>query len=196
MLPLAAARRLKAGKIVADSFSDATVAFIDIVGFSALAKRISPGHLIELLNAFFGLADRAAAATGVEKVKTIGDAYVAISGGNSASTNSADSAIAFACAVIAGVQEIQRETGIEVQVRIGIHSGPVVGGVIGNTRMAYDYWGETMNIASRIEAVAEANSIALSETAYLRARNRTQFEADASVMLKGVGETNIYRYRP
>ena len=196
VLPPAAARKLKAGQVVADSFSDATVIFIDVVGFSTMAKRISPGHLVELLNAFFGLADRAAAATGVEKVKTIGDAYLAISGGNTISANSADSAIAFGRAVIAGLPEIHREIGIELQVRIGIHSGPVVGGVIGATRMAYDYWGETMNIASRIEGIAEHNGIAVSEATYLRARDRGGLVADASVMLKGVGDTMIYRCRP
>jgi class 3 adenylate cyclase len=196
VLPSAAALKLKAGEIVADSFSDATVIFIDVVGFSVLAKRISPGHLIELLNGFFGLADRAAAATGVEKVKTIGDAYLAISGGNIASANSADTAIAFGRAVIAGLPDLHRETGIEIKVRIGIHSGPVVGGVIGATRMAYDYWGETMNIASRIEGVADHNGIAVSEATYLRARDRSSLVAGTTLLLKGVGDTMIYRYQP
>src|SRR5205085_9446822 len=131
------------------SFSDVSVIFIDVIGFSALAKTISPGHLVDLLNAFFSLADRCAARSGVEKVKTIGDAYLAISGGNAPSRNSAEAALAFATALIEALPEVNAACGIEIAVRIGIHSGPVVGGVIGETRMAYDYWGETMNIASR-----------------------------------------------
>ncbi len=192
VLPAAAAERLKAGQLVADSFSDATVIFIDIVGFSVLAKRISPGHLIELLNGFFRLADRCTVACDVEKVKTIGDAYLAISGGNSPSRNSAASAIHFAQAVIAGLAEIRRETGIDLHIRVGIHSGPVVGGVIGETRMAYDYWGETMNIAARIEGTAPPDGIAVSESTHARTQGLFDFGPPQMVLLKGVGETPVY----
>jgi adenylate cyclase len=195
VLPPAAARRLKEGQVVADSFSDASVVFIDIVGFSGLAKTISPGHLVDLLNAFFSLADRCAAQHGVEKVKTIGDAYLAISGGNAPASNSAEAALAFAVAVIEGLDEVKAATGLDIQVRIGLHSGPVVGGVIGATRMAYDYWGETMNVASRIEGAAEANGIAASEATYLRVRDCAEFEPAETMLLKGVGEMTVYRLR-
>jgi adenylate cyclase len=193
MLPPSAAQRLRDGQMVADSYGDTTVIFIDIVGFSSTAKRVSPGHLVQLLNGFFNLADRCAAESGVEKVKTIGDAYLAISGGNHSAENSADAAIAFARSVIAGVDGIATETGIDLKVRIGIHSGPVVGGVIGATRMAYDYWGETMNIAARIEGAAEPNGIAISESCWMRTRMRGHFGAAETLTLKGVGDTTIYR---
>lgn len=196
VLPAAAAQRLKDGQMVADSYGDASVIFIDIVGFSTLAKRVSPGHLIDLLNGFFSLADRCAADCGVEKVKTIGDAYLAISGGNIASRNSAQSAIAFAEAVIDGLPEVRRESGIDVQIRVGIHSGPVVGGVIGETRMAYDYWGETMNIAARIEGTASPDGIAVSEACYLRTRGMHAFSEPETILLKGVGETLVYKIDP
>lgn len=196
VLPPAAAVRLKAGQLVADSFADASVVFIDIVGFSGLAKQISPGQLLDLLNGFFGLADRAAGAAGVEKVKTIGDAYLAISGGNAPAGNTADAAIAFGRGVIAGLPALHAATGIAIQVRIGIHSGPVVGGVIGATRLAYDYWGETMNIASRVEGTAAHNGIAISEATYLRARDRSGFSDSEVLVLKGVGETRVYRSAP
>lgn len=107
VLPPTVAQRLKDGEIVADSFADASVIFIDVIGFSALAKSISPGHLVDLLNAFFSLADRSAARCGVEKVKTIGDAYLAISGGNVPARNSAEAALAFAKAVIDGLPEVK-----------------------------------------------------------------------------------------
>ncbi|HEX8241323.1 MAG TPA: adenylate/guanylate cyclase domain-containing protein [Allosphingosinicella sp.] len=193
VLPPKVAKRLRDGEIVADSFADASVIFIDVIGFSALAKSISPGHLVDLLNAFFSLADRCAARTGVEKVKTIGDAYLAISGGNAPARNSAEAALAFANAVIEGLPEVTAECGIDLNIRIGIHSGAVVGGVIGATRMAYDYWGETMNIASRIESAAGINGIAVSEATWMRVRGRAEFEPAESMLLKGVGEMPVYR---
>jgi class 3 adenylate cyclase len=194
MLPPAAVQRIRDGRVVADSYADASVIFIDMVGFSLLAKRISPGHLVELLNSFFNHADACTASCGVEKVKTVGDSYLAIAGGNVESDNSADSAIAFARAVIAGVGELRRVAGVdEVGLRVGIHSGPVVGGVIGETRMAYDYWGDTVNIAARIEATAPVNGIAISESTWLRARDREAFGAPEAMTLKGVGEMAVYR---
>lgn len=195
VLPEAAARRLRDGHVVADAYSDASVVFIDVVGFTRLAATVSPGHLIEMLNAFFNLADRCAAQHGIEKVKTIGDAYLAISGGNMPAPNSADAALAFAQAVIDGLEEVREATGLPIQVRIGVHSGPVVGGVIGATRMAYDYWGETMNMASRIEGQAEPDGIAVSESTFLRTRRKDAFDPPQTVTLKGVGEAPVYRVK-
>ncbi|GGB52674.1 adenylate/guanylate cyclase domain-containing protein [Blastomonas aquatica] len=193
VLPPAVAARLKAGQVVADSYPDVSVVFIDICGFSDLSRRISPGHLVDLLNGFFLLADKCAAETGIEKVKTIGDAYLAISGGNNPSHNSADAAIRFGEAVIAGLPELRTATGIDLHIRVGIHTGPVVGGVIGETRMAYDYWGETMNIASRIEGAANPDGIAVSETTWMRGRGERHFELPQMLTLKGVGEMAVYR---
>jgi class 3 adenylate cyclase len=195
MLPQAAVERIRDGRVVADSYADASVIFIDMVGFTKLAQRVSPGHLVELLNAFFGHADRCAATHGVEKVKTIGDAYLAIAGGNVASGNSADAAIAFARDVLDGVAELQRIAGTEVGLRVGIHSGPVVGGVIGATRMAYDYWGETVNMAARLEGVAPVNGIAVSESTWLRSTDRAGFGPPQVETLKGVGQANVYHAR-
>ncbi|WP_373487598.1 adenylate/guanylate cyclase domain-containing protein, partial [Blastomonas sp.] len=193
VLPPAVAARLKAGEVVADSYPDVSVVFIDICGFSDLSRRISPGHLVDLLNGFFQLADRCAADTGIEKVKTIGDAYLAISGGNAPARNSADAAIRFGEAVIAGLDELRTATGIDLHIRIGIHTGPVVGGVIGETRMAYDYWGETMNIAARIEGAAHPDGIAVSEATWMRGRGERQFDPPQMLPLKGVGDMPVYR---
>lgn len=193
MLPPSAAAKIRDGALVADAFADASVVFIDMVGFSTLAKRVSPGHLVELLNAFFNHADRCAAEHGVEKVKTVGDAYLAIAGGTTPCGNSADAAIAFARSVLDGVEELRRVAGVdEIGLRCGIHSGPVVGGVIGATRMAYDYWGDTVNIAARLEGTAPANGIAISESTWLRARERGAFGPPMVMTLKGVGETCVY----
>lgn len=196
MLPPAAVNRIRSGLLVADSYADASVIFIDMVGFSTLAKRVSPGHLVELLNAFFNHADACAREFGVEKVKTVGDAYLAIAGGNVPSGNSADAAIAFARAVIAGVPDMGKGAGVEVALRAGIHSGPVVGGVIGETRMAYDYWGDTVNIAARLDATAPVNGIAVSEITWLRARDREGFGTPVTIALKGVGDVAVYIAQP
>jgi len=197
MLPQAAVQRIREGQLVADSFADASVVFIDMVGFSNLAKRISPGHLVEVLNSFFNQADASAAEYGVEKVKTIGDSYLAVAGGNQPCSNSADAAIAFARSVLAKVNEIGREAGVaEIALRVGIHSGPLVGGVIGSTRMAYDYWGDTVNMAARLQNVAPINGIAISESTWLRTRERTAFGLPESIALKGIGEVMVYCERP
>ena len=89
-----------------------------------------------------------------------------------------------------------RNAGVEVALRAGIHSGPVVGGVIGETRMAYDYWGDTVNIAARLDANAPVNGIAISEITWLRARDRTGFGAPVVINLKGVGDVAVYLAQP
>ena len=193
MLPVAAVERIRDGRVVADSYSDASVIFIDMVGFSALSKRISPGHLVELLNTFFNHADGCTAMYGVEKVKTVGDSYLAIAGGNHESLNSADDAIAFAKGVMACVPDLQKVAGVEdIGLRVGIHSGPVVGGVIGATRMAYDYWGDTVNVAARLQGTAPINGIAISESTWLRATDRSPFGMPEAMALKGVGEMLVF----
>jgi class 3 adenylate cyclase len=196
MLPRAAVERIKEGRMVADSYADASVIFIDMAGFTALSRRVSPGHLVDLLNGFFSHADRCAAELGVEKVKTVGDAYLAITGANLPCENSADHAIAFAEAVIAGIPELSKLAGVEISLRAGVHSGPVVGGVIGASRMAYDYWGDTVNVAARLEGTAPVNGIAISESTWLRTRQRERFGPPSVIPLKGVGEINVFHSVP
>jgi class 3 adenylate cyclase len=192
VLPQEVAARLKAGEAVADAFSDVTVIFADVVGFSNLARKLSPGHLVKLLNAFFSAADRCAQRYGVEKVKTIGDAYLAVVGGMASCGNGAQCAIAFSRDLIDELAGLGAESGILLQVRIGIHSGPVVGGVIGSSRLAYDYWGDTMNIASRLQGAAPPNGIAVSEATFYQIKDVQDFAVPEPVVLKGIGETLVY----
>lgn len=191
VLPQAVAARLRAGEAVADSFSDLTAIFVDLAGFSALTKRLSPGHLVETLNLFFSAADRCAERHGVEKVKTIGDAYLAVLGGMASPVRDSKAAILFARDLIAELETMAVETGLPLQARIGVHTGPAVGGVIGSTRLAYDYWGDTMNIASRLQGVAPLNGIAVSEATYFQTLTIQDYEKQ-SVLLKGIGETPVY----
>src|SRR6185295_4392384 len=176
VLPQEVAARLRAGEAVADSFSDLTVVFVDLVGFSALAKRVSPGHLVKLLNGFFSAADRCAERHGLEKVKTIGDAYMAVIGGMASTGGDSKAAILFARDLIADLAAIAAETGLPLQARIGVHSGPAVGGVIGSARLSYDYWGDTMNIASRLQSVAPVGGVAVSEATWFQTRASQDFE--------------------
>jgi adenylate cyclase len=191
VLPQEVAARLRAGQAVADSFSDLTVVFVDLVGFSRLAKRLSPGHLVKMLNLYFSAADSCAERHGLEKVKTIGDAYLAVAGGMASGGSGSGEALQFARDLIARVDEFELESGVPLQVRIGIHTGPAVGGVIGSNRLAYDYWGDTLNIASRLQGVAPLNGIAVSESTYLQT-HMAQDYAPQKVVLKGIGETDAY----
>jgi class 3 adenylate cyclase len=195
VLPQEVAARLRAGEVVADSFSDLTAVFVDLAGFSTLAKKLSPGHLVKLLNSFFSAADRCAERHGLEKVKTIGDAYLAVLGGTSSRTaGDSKAAILFARDLVAELVAMEEESGIVIKARIGVHSGPAVGGVIGTTRLAYDYWGDTMNVASRLQAVAPLNGIAVSEATYFQTMAVQAFE-EHKVVLKGIGETAAYAAR-
>lgn len=191
VLPQEVAARLRAGEAVADSFSDLTAIFVDLVDFSKLSKRLSPGHLVKMLNTFFSAADRCAERHGIEKVKTIGDAYLAVVGGMASNGRDSEAAIHFARDLIADLEAIAAETGLPLQARIGVHSGPAVGGVIGSSRLAYDYWGDTMNIASRLQHVAPFGGIAVSEATWFQTRAIQDFEQQTSV-LKGIGETSVY----
>jgi len=191
VLPQEVAARLRAGEAVADSFSDLTAIFVDLVGFSTLAKRLSPGHLVNMLNLFFSAADRCAERHGLEKVKTIGDAYLAVAGGMASGGGDGRAAILFARDLAAALKEMERESGIALGIRVGVHTGPAVGGVIGSTRLAYDYWGDTMNIASRLQGAAPADGIAVSEATWFQTRAIQDYE-EQSLVLKGIGETKVY----
>jgi adenylate cyclase len=191
VLPQEVAARLRAGEAVADSFADLTAIFIDLVGFSTLSKRLSPGHLVQMLNTFFSAADRCAERHGIEKVKTIGDAYMAVIGGMASPGGDSKAAILFARDLIADLARIAAETGLPLQARIGVHSGPAVGGVIGSARLSYDYWGDTMNIASRLQSVAPIGGVAISAATWFQTRAMQDYE-QREVVLKGIGETEIY----
>jgi class 3 adenylate cyclase len=144
-----------------------------------------------MLNTFFSAADRCADRHGIEKVKTIGDAYMAVIGGMASQGRDSQAAILFARELVADLAAIAAETGLPLQARIGIHSGPAVGGVIGSSRLAYDYWGDTMNIASRLQNVAPFGGVAVSEATFFQTRAIQDYEQQL-VVLKGIGETNVY----
>lgn len=196
MLPRDVANRIQAGETaIADSHSEVCIIFADLSGFTELARRISPPHLVKMLNNLFSVFDLEAERLGVERIKTIGDAYMAISGLTQCptGTNYIDNAAEFAFAIQRVVQRFIVNSGYPINVRIGIHVGPVVAGVIGVTRPAFDVWGESVNFASRLEGKAEPGTILISENAHWRLRLAYKTEIQGEIDLKGFGASKAYR---
>jgi class 3 adenylate cyclase len=177
---------------IADVFGEATVLFCDIVDFTSLAERIAPKHLVEVLSTVFLTLDELAAKHGVEKVKTVGDAYMAIAVASNDERDAAENIADFALAVMRATDQLSEVAGCTIRFRIGMHTGSVVGGVVGRQKMTYDYWGRTVNMASRLETTGEPARIQVSEATYLRLKRSFQFEERGSVDLKGIGATSAY----
>ncbi len=190
VLPGGVIARLRAGeKVIADRFESSTIVFADIVGFTPWTARLDPSEVLSRLTEIFLAFDDLAAKHGVEKIKTIGDAYMAACGVPDAVEDHADRAMAFARAMI---DEIGRKTGDAMAIRVGVHSGPVIAGLIGRSRFVYDVWGETVNIASRLEGAGVPSRIHLSEATRQMLRTQsTDFERRTST-LRGVGEITTY----
>jgi len=192
--PLIAIRLQEHHGIIADNHGDATVLFADLVGFSALTRRLSPGHLIEVLDLIFSRFDEAAAGHRIEKIKTIGDCYMAATGVlREAEGAAAVEAVAdFGLDLLTIVRDTADEIGLPLGVRIGISTGPVISGVIGRRKYSFDVWGDTVNLASRMESAGLAGRIQVSEATFWRLQHAFDFETRGSVQVKGIGETPAY----
>ncbi len=191
ILPRPIAERLKqeTGAIIADRFDEATVLFADIVDFTQLSANRIPDELVDLLNRVFSLFDTLAEQHGLEKIKTIGDAYMVVGG---VPVSRADHIEAVADMALAMRRELPTLVGDTVRVRIGIHTGLVVAGVIGTKKFAYDLWGETVNLASRMETQGVPNGIQVTTAVYERLRDQYYFEARGLILVKGGGEMPTY----
>jgi class 3 adenylate cyclase len=193
VLPEEVANRLKHGEAtIADSFSEVTVLFADIVDFTSLSARISPEQLVNMLNQVFSAFDRLAEKHGLEKIKTIGDAYMIVSGLNDPNPNQAEAVAAMALDMQAELRRLSEITGIDLKVRIGIDTGPVVAGVIGTKKFIYDLWGDTVNTASRMESQGLAGQIQVTQRFYERLLDKYQFEKRGVIQVKGKGEMTAY----
>jgi len=198
ILPEAIIHRLKArdpGTVegsVADAWPDVTVLFADLVGFTEQAAHMEPDQLVVALEDLFARWDGLADQFGLEKIKTIGDAYMAAAGLPKVRADHVEAAAEMALAIRDGLSGVSWPTGAPMSVRIGIACGPVVAGVIGHRKFAYDVWGDTANTASRLESTATAGSIQVSAAVYQRLREKYSFSTSYLVDLRGKGLTPTY----
>ncbi len=193
ILPKAIVARLHGGEVViADQLSNVTILFSDLVGFTKLSSRLSASDLVGLLNGLFSEFDRLALNLGVEKIKTIGDAYMVVGGLPEPRADHAHAVADMALAMIEAVERINRDLPAPLQMRIGIHSGDVVAGVIGTHKFAYDIWGDTVNVASRMESHSLPNRIQISAATYQHLHKHFLLEPHGSVDIKGKGPMETY----
>jgi adenylate cyclase len=149
ILPLSIVNRMRNGEmVIADSVAEATILFCDLVGFTTLSAELTAGRIIDFLSKIFSAFDNLAAEHGVEKIKTIGDAYMVAAGIPEAQSDHADRIAALAPRMLDAVSAIAEAAELKLQARIGIHTGPVTAGVIGTHKFVYDVWGDTVNTAS------------------------------------------------
>ncbi len=192
ILPEPIADRLKAGEtVIADRHEEVSVLFADIAGFTPLAEGMEPEEVVRLLNTIFSAFDELAEAHGLEKIKTIGDGYMAVAGLPTPRSDHAEAAAEMALGLRERIAEVEAAARCRLAVRLGIDSGPVVAGVIGKRKFSYDLWGDTVNTASRMESHASPGSIQVSERSYERLRHRYLLEPQ-TVVVKGKGEMTTY----
>ncbi|MDY6940720.1 MAG: adenylate/guanylate cyclase domain-containing protein [Cyanobacteriota bacterium] len=193
ILPVAIAERLKQEEgIIAENFEEVTVLFADIVGFTELSAQISATDLVRLLNQIFSEFDKLSQERGLEKIKTIGDAYMVVGGLPNPMPNSAVETAQMALEMQQAVERFNQRSHQRLSLRIGIHTGPVVAGVIGIKKFSYDLWGDTVNTASRMESHGIAGKIQVSAATYARIRHQFVLEERGPIAVKGKGEMTTY----
>ena len=191
-IPRSIAARLKRGeRRIAESYPEATVLFADIVGFTAWAQRTSPHRVVDLLDQLFITFDELTATHRLEKIKTIGDAYMAVAGVPEERSDHAIATVELARSMIAAVDDLRARTQVDLHVRIGIAGGPVVAGVIGRQRLLFDLWGDTVNLASRMESSGVPDRIQVSSSTREGLADGWVFE-EREIEVKGFGRLRAY----
>ncbi|MBQ5384183.1 MAG: hypothetical protein IIU46_07000, partial [Treponema sp.] len=196
ILPRDVARELTEhpDRVIAHKIPKATVLFTDIVGFTKMSSGMSADETVAMLNEMFSLFDERAEREGIEKIKTIGDAYMAVAGLSSKSADDGEEKkmIRFAQGLLDDVRTFNEAFPVKVQIRVGINTGGLVAGVIGKTKFIYDIWGDTVNVASRMESTGEPMRVHVSESTYNHVKNDFAWQGPVQVEVKGKGLMNGY----
>jgi class 3 adenylate cyclase len=193
ILPVSIAERLKTSPdSIADSHADVTILFVDIVGFTKLAESMEPDALVDLLNSVFSEIDDLTEKYGLEKIKTIGDAYMVVAGAPDRRADHAEAMTAMSLEMKDRLAALGRARQHALDFRIGIHSGPVIAGVIGKKKFSYDLWGDSVNTAARMESHGIAGEIQVSSHLRELLKDKFQFVERGLVELKGKGEVLTY----
>lgn len=193
VLPAPIANRLREGEQrIADGFANVSVLFADMVGFTELSSRMPPQDLVALLNGLFTRFDQAAQELGIEKIKTVGDAYMAVCGMPHIVDDHAERMVRMAIRMVHIAREHAIEHRVTMQVRVGINSGPVVAGVIGKSKYIYDLWGDTVNLASRMESTGVPGAIQVTRPVYEELKDKFVFEARGAIEVKGKGQVEAW----
>ena len=193
VLPAPIANRLRGGELsIADGFAEVTVAFADIVGFTALSSEMPPAKVVTLLNGLFSRFDEAAHELGIEKIKTVGDAYMAVCGLPVPVPDHAARIMRMAIRMVHITREHAMEHHVSMKLRVGINSGPVVAGVIGKSKYIYDLWGDTVNLASRMEAGGVPDTIQVTRSVYEKLKDEFVFESRGAIEVKGKGSVEAW----
>jgi class 3 adenylate cyclase len=192
ILPASIAERLRSGEeVIADRFDELTVLFADCVGFTAMSSHLPPSQVVQQLNGIFSIFDRLADKYDLEKIKTIGDAYMVV-GGLTPLGDHPERVAAMGLEMLDEIAVMRAAMPTALNVRVGMHVGPAVAGVIGLKKFMYDVWGDTVNIASRMESLGIEGRIQVTESTYRRLRHAFDFEARGSIEVKGLGPTETY----
>lgn len=193
ILPYQIANRLKNGaRSIAENYDEVTVLFADLVQFTAASGQMEAKELVNLLNEVFSTFDHLAEKYGLEKIKTIGDAYMAAAGLPTPRADHVDAVAAMALEMQSAIQQFKRPDGQPFQLRIGISTGPVIAGVIGVRKFAYDLWGDTVNLASRMESTGVPERIQVTSEVCERLHYRYHLEPRGTIFVKGRGNLETY----
>ncbi|MEM6836858.1 MAG: adenylate/guanylate cyclase domain-containing protein [Cyanobacteria bacterium P01_C01_bin.120] len=180
---------------IASRFDEVTILFADIVDFTGLSTQMAPSELVSVLNQVFSTFDAIADTLGLEKIKTIGDAYMVVGGLPEPRPDHAAAILEMAIQMLETIQDFQRSDGSAFCLRIGINTGPVVAGVIGIKKFSYDLWGDAVNVASRMESHGVVNRIQISESTYQHVGDRYAFEDRGLIDIKGRGKMHTYLFQ-
>ncbi|MBV8192580.1 MAG: HAMP domain-containing protein [Alphaproteobacteria bacterium] len=196
VLPAPIANRLRGGEqSIADGFAEVTVAFADIVGFTAMSSDMPPAEVVTLLNGLFSRFDQAAHELDIEKIKTVGDAYMAVCGLPVQVPDHAARMMRMAIRMVHITREHAMEHRVAMKLRVGVNSGPVVAGVIGKSKYIYDLWGDTVNLASRMESGGIPDTIQVTRPVYEKLKDEFAFEPRGVIEVKGKGQVEAWLLR-